>query len=706
MLVLGISAGSTQSGKRLKDGGLCIIEDGHIVVATAEERFSRIKHDGGFSQSLSATLEALNLELDDFDKIVISSCCENVPKSIQSPGILKTKDPTKISYIPSHHLSHAYSTFFVSPFEESLIFVMDAGGNILDSGARVNWWENQREQNSYYIGQEKDIQIIGRDFEQPLEVGFGEAYRAFTYYLGWQSHTLSANTMALAAYGDEKRYSSLKLFDFDGQKLRSRMVNNPVNPIEMVTQFARSQNISIPKPRDPNEPLSKDYMDLASFVQSELEKALVAKITYLVKKTGIRNLCIAGGVGLNCVANRSILDKTPIEEIFIQPASGDTGQALGNALYAHYALGGQPLNGSAFSDYLGLSYDLSFETLTRVFRTRSQNIHLSRLANTPLDVAEMLCQGKIVAWYQGRSEYGPRALGNRSILADPRRPALRQRCHEIKKRESFRPFAPSILENRASDYFYFDTTSPFMLLVAKAKPEKAAQIPGVLHTDSTARLHTVSKSNSPIFYELIRQFERITGIPLLLNTSFNKSNEPIVETPIDALNAFLDMDLDALVIGDVLVERIQEILAFERKPSVEYNWSTFDRSAIIQRLSKEFPGYKLIGLDVVAVSSEHEQLIHRRKKSTFIHYRPQSITYPITTKLRLLRTGSNGRKFDPYPSNEITVRGLTVKTVGLLNDEDAIHDGFEHKDELFSTLRQTYGDITDSEPVTIYYVGV
>ena len=707
MLVLGLNAGATQSGKRLRDGGLCIIQDGDIIIATPEERMSRVKHAGGFSYSLPHVLEWLGIELYDFDAIVISSCCESVPIDKRFLG-LSLREPTKFSYIPSHHLSHAYSTFFASPFERALIIVMDAGGNVIGPRNHPKWWLNHREQNSYYVGERDRIYLIGRDFEQPLEAGFGEVYRAFTHYLGWHSYTFSANTMALAAYGDPERYSAFRLFDFNGRNLRSRVINNPPDPLGMIARFASEQEMSIPKPRNPATPLSQEYMDLARFIQQELEEALAQKIIYLAELTNIRDLCIAGGVGLNCVANRRILDETPIERIFIQPASGDDGQALGNAFYGYHHILGQPRNPMKFSPYLGRPYDLSPDNLRRIYPTAaSRDTQMTRIANLPAKVAEMLSEGKIVAWYQGRSEYGPRALGNRSILADPRFPSIRERCHGIKKREFFRPFSPSVLEERASEYFDISIPSPYMLLVAKAKPEMAPLMPAVLHTDSTARLQTVSLDDNPLFYDLLSQFERLTGVPMILNTSFNRRGEPMVESPRDALDTFLDLDLDILVMGDVLVEKRRQpsiSVSIPDERELEYEWLAFDRVELVSRLVRDLPGHRLVGRSILGLYSEYIQLLREGKKSTTIRYRPDAIEYPMTVKLPLLNTGSNGRKFQAYPVGEVWIEKLAVKRFGMLDEHDARRDGFNCKKDLCVALQSIYGCISDNELVSIYHI--
>jgi len=332
---------------------------------------------------------------------------------------------------------------------------------------------------------------------------------------------------------------------------------------------------------------------------------------------------------------------------------------------------------------------------------------MTQVANLPAKVAEMLSEGKIVAWFQGRSEYGPRALGNRSILADPRYPVIRERCHEIKKREFFRPFAPSVLEERAREYFDTNVSSPYMLLVAKVKPQMSPLIPAVLHTDSTARLQTVSRDDNPLFYDFLSQFERSTGVPVILNTSFNERGEPMVETPREALNTFLDLGLDALAIGNILVENCREpfvatLIPHERE--FEYEWLVFDETELVRCLTKEFSGYRLVGRSVLGLYSEYISLLHQGKKRTTIRYRHDAIEYPITAKLLLLNTGSNGNNFQAYPVGELRVNKLVVKRFGSLDDQDARRDGFSCREELHRALQGIYGHIGPGDFVSIYHI--
>lgn len=557
--ILGLNIGRTKHGKQLKDGATCILEDGNITVAIAEERVSRIKNAGGFTNSLTYCLSSTGYRLDDFDLIIMSTCCEDA--SSQEVEGLAIGNKSKLQFIPSHHLSHAYSAFCVSPFDRSLIVVMDGGGNTFGTSKHIEWWKNYREQNSYYIGDGTNITLIDRDFDRPFEVGFGEAYRYFTYYLGWQSSVNAGTIMALAAYGDPKRFANVNIFMFDKGHLQCSLINDPFNPFDVIRNFAKSIGSDLGNPRDKSDQITQIHYDLALLIQNQLEEALVKKINYLYEQTGIQNLCIAGGVGFNCLANSRILERTPINNIFVQPAAGDQGQALGNTLYGYHHLYNKQRSFVMTNAYTGIDYskhinDALFKQLIgdRFRWVRSENI--------AKDSAYLISEGFVIGWFQGKSEYGPRALGNRSILADPRSNTVKNLLdQDVKKREWFRPYAPSILKEFATEFFCLVGESPFMTLTAQVRNEKAYLIPAVLHVDKSARLQIVSKDQNLLFYELINEYRKITGIPLVLNTSFNGRDMPIVETPEDAILCFeVSPGMDALIIENYIIMRNHRII--------------------------------------------------------------------------------------------------------------------------------------------------
>ena len=558
MLVAGINLGSTWFGKSLRDGGSCIVNPTGILVALSEERVSRRKSAGGFDESLQLCCSTLGLNLRDIDLVVYSSCCELPREHFDISTLVGTHTRIRTIPIPSHHLSHALSAYLASPFEEAIILVLDSGGNILSTkGERESeWWKCEREQHSYYVGRGTSCTLIDRDFFEPFEAGIGELYRAFTKFLGWESYIYSGKTMALSAYGDDDRFRGVNLFYFDGDRLKSKITNTPLNPIEMLESFAIANEIDFGLRRNSSEPIDNIHQDIACYIQKQAEMAITQKVIRLYRRTKIKNLCIAGGVGLNCLINTKLLEETPIEKIFVQPAAGDQGQCLGNALYGLFNILNSKNRFTMETAYLGPSHSLSRREIEREIR---QNYSCLKTVNTEdiLETAsQLISQGKIIGWFQGRSEFGPRALGNRSILADPRFAESKNKLNtRIKNRESFLPLAPSVLEEFASQYFELSHSSPFMLFAPKVKPHKVQEIPAVVHIDATSRVQTVSRRDNPIFYDLIKRFYEKTGIPILLNTSLNPRGYPICETVTDALNLLINSELDYLVIGEVLVER-------------------------------------------------------------------------------------------------------------------------------------------------------
>lgn len=554
MKIIGANFGETENGMLLNDGGICLLNDEKIVI-TSEERITRKKYAGGFNKGLKRLLDSENLKIEDIDLFVFSSCCELPRKQI---SIEKYNIPNeKIVYIPSHHLSHAYSTYFSSQFDEAIIMVIDNEGNIIKDLGKRNFYDNELEHMTYYIGKQNKIEFLERDEVLPNQIGIGDAYRYFTHYIGFPSYVYAGKTMGLAPYGSKEKYSNVKIFDFDetSGKITCRIENMYENCNNAIRKFFKDNyNIDIIGPRTPIDDITQEYADLAYLIQNELEEILIKKVKYLVKKTGIKKLCIAGGVGLNSVANARILKETGIEDIFIVPAAGDTGQCLGNVYYGYYNILKETKRIPFSSAYLGFSYN---EKEIEKELKKNKNIKYTKykeINELNKKVAKDLVDGKIIARFDGRSEFGPRALGNRSILMDPRKAENKDILNKrVKFRENFRPFAPSVLYEYSTEYFDLEQESPYMLLVAKVKRPEI--IPAVTHVDTSARIQTVKKEDNYNYYDLINEFYMLTGVPVLLNTSFNINGEPIVETPEDALNSFMTTNIDKLAIGLYLVEK-------------------------------------------------------------------------------------------------------------------------------------------------------
>ncbi len=564
MKIIGFNLEETAYGLPLDNGGVSLIVGGEVKMLINEERLTRKQYQAGFSKSLSYILENNGLGIDDIDLFVASSCLDvlSTPEEVQRQLLKNGFDVSaeKIQ-VCDHHLSHAYSAFFPSPFEEAIVMVLDGDGNVLTeqmaqgTDSQEQYWRNKNEHNSYYIGKGTGVTLLERDEIEAGENGFGGVYRYFTYFCGFPGYKYAGKLMGLSAFGATRnKYKNIQIFDLLPGGVVKCLVpdSDRLNSSEIVEEWLHSQGVSVTARKD-GEEITEDIEDVAWLIQRELDRALLHKVQYLIEKTGIKNLCIAGGVGLNAVSNRFLLDHSGIENIYIQPAAGDSGQCLGNAYYGLAHFDTEHTVRKPISVYQGKEYSdeeivTALKSCTDITFQQMNFLDLASLA------AQKIAEGKIIGWFQGRSEIGPRALGNRSILADPRKAEMKDIINErVKHRESFRPFAPSVLEEKSHECFDISISAPYMIINAQVKqPEK---IPAVTHVDGSARIQTVTKAQNEKYYELISQFDEITGIPVLLNTSFN-DNEAIVDSPLDALNTFKRTNLDVLFIGNYFVQKI------------------------------------------------------------------------------------------------------------------------------------------------------
>jgi carbamoyltransferase len=521
-------------------GGAAIISRGRII-AIAEERLNRRKYSDGCLNSLIYCLKALGLTVNDVDLFVSSSYHSRLQDDYM--GELSPLGISKDRFITvDHHLSHAYCAYYLSPYEKSLVVVVDGLGNDTDT-------------ESYYLADGSSIRKIGgNDPARSIYKGIGRAYEAFTNFCGWSAQE-AGKTMGLAGYGREK-YPDVELYCInDNLKIASFLEGRY---FQAAYNFIRERSLNFGPPMS-----GFRNRDAAFFVQNRTEKIIIQLIRKLHERYGVPNLCLAGGVFLNSIINKLLLDSTAVKNLFIPPCCDDTGQALGNALYGYHKVLGAPKLPPLEHASLGREYSCTeildvLEKKQRIFalpyHVKSANYQFAKHQNIATITAEVLSRGKIVGWFQGGSEIGPRALGHRSILTAPQPNEFKRVLnHKVKCREGFRPFAPAVLRDKASQYFDLHTDSPFMLLVAKSKSTVRKEIPAVLHVDGTARVQTVSRESNLLFYSLIDEFSRLTGTPVILNTSFNDSKEPIAETPRDALSLFCRLPLDYLVIDDYLV---------------------------------------------------------------------------------------------------------------------------------------------------------
>ncbi|MCA1028637.1 hypothetical protein LCM23_21440 [Cytobacillus kochii] len=532
------------------DWSTCLIKDNSKVIAIDEERVIGSKYGIGAdllqAESRKYCMDAENLNINQIDHLI---ACDITPKSFYFPF----KNNTTII---GHHLAHAYSSYCLSPFEESAIFIADNSGGIVE--------DNKVETISYYYGDLKGIHLIKKVFGNHsieknqnnyyksagrTDNSLGDFYRTVSIELGFSydpkhGEVISEDgkTMGLSSYGKSVYYE--RFCDFI--KLL------PNGEISIIADNRLSDYIRTLLSN--SNDLFQTKANIAYAAQKVLEDSVIHCCKYLHKITNSRNLCIAGGIGLNSVSNSRIIEETPFEYLFVQPASGDNGISLGCAIYGYHNIAGFAFEKNKRLKlnlpYLGKEYSEE-----EIYNTLSNYNNISwNKWNDYREVANLIKEGHIIGWFQGKSEFGPRSLGNRSILADPRVAEIKDKVNlKVKHRESFRPFAPAILEEYKSEYFFLDHSSPYMLEVYQVK--KTNKIPAVTHVDNTARIQTVSLSKNKKFYKLINAFYELTDIPVLLNTSFNIAGKPIVETPDNALECFMNTEIDFLVIGNYIVSK-------------------------------------------------------------------------------------------------------------------------------------------------------
>ncbi len=596
MNILGISA-------YYHDSAACLVVDGKIIAAAQEERFTRKKHDENFPvNAINYCLTEARLSAQQIDYVVFydkpflkferlfetylafapkgfKSFATSLPvwvkdKLFQKSVILdalkdhldKNTDWSSKLLFSEHHLSHAASAFFPSPFEEAAVLTMDGVGE----------WAT----TSLAVGKGNTLNVTN-EIHFPHSLGL--LYSAMTYYTGFKVNSGEYKVMGLAPYGEPKYANLIKdhLIDIkeDGSFHLDMSYFNYCTGLTMTSD--RFNDLFGAPPRKSESILGQREMDLAASIQAVTEEVVIKLAKGIKKSTGLNNLCLAGGVALNCVANGKLLRENVFDKIWIQPASGDAGGAVGAALAAYYLMLAQPRKVDKQDGMQGSYLGPEFGQADIEQRLSLAGAKFDVVSDTQLieQTAQALADGLAVGWHQGRMEFGPRSLGARSIIADARSPTVQKQLNlKVKYRESFRPFAPSILREDVADWFEINTDSPYMLLVADVKKEKQlamtkaqkqlfgieklnvprSEIPAVTHVDYSARIQTVSKDTNPKYHALISKFKEITGCPVLVNTSFNVRGEPIVCSPEDAFNCLMGTDIDFLVVGNCILRKEQQ----------------------------------------------------------------------------------------------------------------------------------------------------
>ena len=589
MYILGISA-------YYHDSAACLLKDGEIIAAAQEERFTRKKHDHNFpKEAVNYCLGFAGINIDQvefvafYDKpflkferlletyltyapIGIKSFIKAIPLWINQKLWMKEIIKNELSYegivlFPEHHESHAASAFFASPYDKAAFLTIDGVGE----------WTT----TSYGIGNQNKLEILA-DIKYPHSIGL--LYSAFTYYTGFKVNSGEYKVMGLAPYGEPKYVDSIlnELIDLkeDGSfKMNMEYFN--FNAGLTMTNDKFHKLFGGP-PRKPESKLTQKEMDLARSVQDVTEEVMIRMARHIKKETGMNYLCLAGGVALNCVANGKILRENIFDDIWIEPAAGDAGGALGAALYIWYQYLGNERKADNKTDFQKGSYlgpEFSDEEIEKYLK--QNNIPYNKVSEAELieKTADILAEEKVVGWFQGRMEFGPRALGARSIIGDARSSKMQSVMNlKIKFRESFRPFAPSVLEEKISDYFEIDRPSPYMLLVADVKKERQksmtedqkklfgidklnilrSDIPAITHVDYSARIQSVNKNTNPIYHKMISKFEEKYGCGVIVNTSFNVRGEPIVCEPEHAFRCFMRTDMDYLMMGNFIIDKTKQ----------------------------------------------------------------------------------------------------------------------------------------------------
>ncbi len=605
--ILGISA-------FYHDSAACILIDGKIIAAAQEERFTRIKHDPKYPyNAIEFVLKFSNLKLSEVDQIVffekpflkferlletyvafaprgITSFAKAIPLWIKEKlfqkkllfNKLKSHDENYKSdqniNFSDHHLSHAASAFFPSPFDEAVVLTADGVGE----------WAT----TTVAIGKKNNLEIK-KEIHFPHSLGL--LYSAFTYYSGFKVNSGEYKLMGLAPYGNpiyEEKIKTLIDIKEDGTFRLDQKYFNYATGLTMTNE--KFNDLFGQRPRDPsNEKITQFHMDIAASIQKVTEEVMIKLAKSVRKEYGIKNLCLAGGVALNCVANGKILKEKIFDNIWIQPAAGDAGGSLGAALALWHIEQGEKREVNSDDDMKGsyLGTEFSQEEIEKELKSIGANFDRVNYEDLINKTSEFLSNQKVIGWFQGRMEFGPRALGGRSIIGDPRSDKMQKNLNlKVKYRESFRPFAPSVLRDDVSKWFDINVESPYMLLVANINSDKKikmsddqkklfgidklnirrSEIPAVTHVDYSARVQTVKKDNNKRYYDLISKFKEKTGCPVIVNTSFNVRGEPIVNTPTDAFNCFMGTELDYLVIGNCILDKKKQNSKFKKDYKSEF----------------------------------------------------------------------------------------------------------------------------------------
>lgn len=735
MKYIGIFKPETTFGKKIRSGGAALVDvtksEPHIV-ALAEERMTGEKYAGGYRNALRAICQSERLDLDRVAAIGVSTCCEPLENSVV--GLSEDIDihSGKLEAI-GHHESHATLAFLGSGFDEALVVVSDGGGNVLDGSVSDKWWKHPREQLSYFAGRRRDgLMRLESDFEAPYEVGFGEFYRAVSYFLGWPGSRHASKVMALAAYGS-RRSKWPPTFGNDVGRLVSILQNDPLNPIDMIVNLGLRLGVDFGEPRAAGAEILEVHRNLAAYTQAQLEIEQTERIRRLMQETGLKNICLSGGVALNVVAN-GVIQRTLDSPVYVAAAPGDDGQALGNALSlwwrtARTKRGGRPLGGfrmaSSGSASLGPVREIDSAAVSNALRDSGHlDYAIFEYTASEAVVAKVLSRGATVCVFQRRSEYGPRALGSRSILGDPRAEDGRALFNQLKHRDWFMPFAPAARFNDddvASIWFSAPVNSPFMSFAVEFAKDRPNSVRAVVSKDGTGRVQSISEGETSFIAKVVQAFDKLTRVPMVLNTSFNSGGRPIVETIDDALSTFAELPINILALGRFLVVKLlsPDLIEADVMPS-----AFLVEGYIVQKGHRRALGLlNLTSRECIRVAQKSTRTVvfvrselplfgpylawlREGRKVTTIRYRKGAVELPKMAELPLYETEDYGVGDRTKPTAMVKIQSFRYQIFGELTEDDAIRDGFQSLGHMRMDLAKIYPNLQDHEWVTIYDIGL
>ncbi|GEM_PF-1026053 len=725
MIIVGANRGATQRGKTLRSGSLAIMADNVITATLSEERLTGTKWASGFAICLKHLLERpvaageKQLVATDIDLVALSTCCEGVSMAVVDHGF-----PASISTLAvPHHLSHAAAAYYLSPFDDALVVVADGGGNTLsEDPSPREWWTQPREQVSFFFGHALALEQLERDFDRPNELGPGEFFRAVSIYLGFDGARGAARVMALAGTGRADRVSRTCCFERQSARFASALSGSPYDVIDLIQSLRDSVGARLCEPRSSGGEVLQAHRDLCAYAQSSYERYLIDRVSELAIRTTTRRVCLSGGVALNCVANGRLVTANAVDRAYVPPAPGDEGQAVGNALWASMVSLSprrrpRPILRSEDAQ-LGQPWPVNSALVARLLREAGLLDAIAfELRDLPSAIARVLSVGEKVCVFQGRSELGPRALGNRSILADPRSELARDELNRAKARDAFQPFAPAILAESVAGWCDSEIDSPFMSFAVQVGAQKRAQIPSVVHIDGSARLQTLRSDDGSLLRRVVERFADQTGVPLVLNTSFNVGDAAIVETPTHAVHAFARLPVNILVLERfVIIKQLSDILVDWRmlpvsppEVSIEQNGTVaqvHSRHSVgcIRSIAKRTGAIVVVRSDF-PLYGQYLEWLETGRKVTTVRFRKGAVEYPSALVLPMFSTVDFTQK-QGGRSTHVAIRAIRYVRFADLTSEDARRDGFDSLPEFREALQTIYRDLDDGEWVTIYSIGL